>query len=215
MQPFSMAKNAYGQDTRVPWDRLKANAKFKQMRQEVIREMNDRDCKVASDLGLVNLIDGGKRDGDGKWIPGGGGVLRTAVLSEADAKPINGRMPDRKYAINFATSQIKHSGAETADLLRKRWWAFCSEPQVDDFVIAAPVFKPKETREFKPPPVLQHAQATEHQFENTAVRAEDRPQSRKDEWVDKPKPKGRPFGSKNKPKAQEPEGAYGQLPEHG
>ncbi len=200
MIPFQMVKNEFGQLRRVPWARDKSRAMLQIIRKAVADELNARDCQQAEAIGVGHMIKNG--------------ALQTCSCERGS----NG---GGTYIVNPLAAQVKHSGAEATDMVGKRWRAFCSESQADNFT---PLEQPSTLRE---PGVYDeklhryvYPDSNEPQVEvaNAAAVdvAEDKPATRKDEWTDKPKPKpnkGRPFGSKNKPQAGGLD-VRGQLPQH-
>lgn len=198
MYPHKMVEDRFGTMQRVPWSKDKANAKLRMIASDAEAELNKRDCDTALELADKMNDPLLRRMAEG-------GVLQTCAVTEHDKKG-NGT-----YRTHQLASQIKHSGAESGDMTRERWLKFCSEPQEDDIVIPMPKFKRKEKRTFMPPAVVSRSMATEPP-QAVAVMEEDKPQSRKDEFLGKPKPRGRTFGSKNK--ATDEPVTHGQLPEH-
>lgn len=140
MQPYKEITLNTGETKREYWDTDKARTKHREIRRQVIDELNARDREVARRLGFEALI---RDDGTVSTVTVTDGKLEVVYRTPAD--------PSRNPATGLKDSwgnnaPLKHSGQETTMLVVERWRAFCAKPQSDDFVVPFAPVNPKYDR---------------------------------------------------------------------
>lgn len=170
MIPYKEIKHATtGEIVRRPWPANKASAKLNEIRGQVVRELNERDVQQARQFGSVETV---TVDGlDGKPME----VIRGLKLEQhKDGTSFMARNEiELRPGVTIPAGKLTHSGAETMDRVRERWYEFCSTPQDDEKYNPAAIRpKPKQPMRLDSPvtatPVQEEAASRRRDFQGTA-----------------------------------------------